>query len=137
MKYINKSLRELCGNNIDKTKFAEHLKNKKSSTVNLIGKYIKKGEMVQFDYPFDGFGWVVHKSAFDIVIRDLEKERNDDPENYSEWRINIQIDKLEDQKLNLKEMSDKEHDDMMWGGVAYYSMRFVDGDAPDPRKDLN
>ena len=137
MKYINKSLRELCGNNIDKTKFAEHLKNKKSSTVNLIDKYIKKGEMVQFDYPFDGFGWVVHKSAFDIVIRDLEKERNDDPENYSEWRINIQIDKLEDQKLNLNEMSDKEHDDMMWGGVAYYSMRFVDGDAPDPRKDLN
>ena len=137
MKYINKSLRELCGNNIDKTKFAEHLKNKKSSTVNLIDKYIKKGEMVQFDYPFDGFGWVVHKSAFDIVIRDLEKERNDDPENYSEWRINIQIDKLEDQKLNLNEMSDKEHDKMMWGGVAYYSMRFVDGDAPDPRKDLN
>ena len=137
MKYINKSLRELCGNNIDKTKFAEHLKNKKSSTVNLIDKYIKKGEMVQFDYPSDGFGWVVHKSAFDIVIRDLEKEKNNNPKNYSQWRINIQRDKLEDEELNLKEMSDKEHDKMMWGGVAYNSMRFVDGDAPDPREDLN
>ena len=137
MKYINKSLRELCGDSIDKSKFAEHLKNKKSETINGIDKFIKKGEMVQYDYPNDGFGWVVHKSAFDIVIRDLEKQRNDNPKNYSEWRINIQRDKFEDEELNLKQMSDKEHDKMMWGGVAYCSMRFVDGDEPDPRKALN
>jgi len=80
---------------------------------------------------------VVHKSAFDIVIRDLEKEKINNPKNYSQWRINIQRDKFEDEELNLKEMSDKEHDKMMWGGVAYCSMRFVDGDEPDPRKALN
>ena len=137
MKYINKSLRELCGDSINKIKFSEHLKNKKSSTVTLVDKFIKKGEMIQYDYPNNGFGWVVHKSAFDIVIRDLEKERTDNPKKYSEWRISIQINKLENQKLNLKAMSDKEHDDMMWDGVAFYSMRFVDGDEPDPRKELN
>lgn len=137
MKYINKSLRKLCGDNIDKAKFAEHLRNKKSSTVNLIDHYIKKGEMVQYDYPTKGFSYVVHKTAFDIVIRDLEKEKINNPKNYSQWRIKIQMDKLEDEEKNLKEMSDKENDSVMWGGVAYYSMRFVDGDEPDPRKELN
>ena len=137
MKYINKSLRELCGDNIDKTKFAEHLKNKKSETIGLVDEYIKKGEMVQFNYPTKDYGWMVHKTAFDIVIRDLEKEKNYNPKNYSQWRINIQRDKFEDEELNLKQMSDKEHDKMMWGGVAYCSMRFVDGDEPDPRKALN
>ena len=137
MKYINKSLRELCGNNIDKTRFAEHLKNKKSETINLVDEYIKKGEMIQFDYPGKGFCWVVHKSAFDIVIRDFSEVRKD-PDKWRLLKIDILADKISDETLfQEKKLSDEQSDDMMWGGVAYRSMRFLDGDMPDPRKGLN
>jgi len=137
MKYISKSLRELCGNNIDKAKFSEHLKSKKSETINLIDKYIKKGEMVRYDYPREGFAWCVHKSAFDIVIRDLEKDRAEDSDKWRRFKIDALEIKLEDQTIIQKEVSDEQSDDMMWSGVAYHSMRFLDGDEPDPRKGLN
>ena len=55
----------------------------------------------------------------------------------SKLKIEILADKISDETLIQEKINDEESDDMMWGGVAYRSMRFLDGDMPDPRKGLN
>ena len=137
MKNINKHLRKLCGDNIDEVKFSKHLSRGKEKTIKLINDYIEKGEMLKLHYPTSNTGWHIHISAFDRVFRDLNKIKKENPDEYASMRIKIQIAKFENEKIKISELSDNQHDDLMWDGVMYKVMRVIDGDEPDPRKELN
>mgnify|MGYP003147076713 CR=1 FL=1 len=123
MKYINKMYREELHGDL-KVRSSKHLSQSTKDTLKMLIDYQKKGEVVELGY-CKGFKFVTHITALDPVIRDLKKEKSEDPLNYNCWVHQIKQKEFHWARKDSATLTDDEYDDMFWDCISLHVVNLL------------
>lgn len=118
MKYINKMYREALNGDL-KVRSSKHLSQSTKKTLKMLIDYQKKGEVIEMKYG-KGYKFVTHTTALDPVIRDLKKEKSENPLNYNCWVHQIKQKESYWTKRDKETLTDDEYDDMFWDCISLH-----------------